>query len=154
MRLRGESALERVEAQFSPARAHETILLVEDNATVRGAAKNILAEAGYCVLEAGNGAEAIASARQHDRQIDLLLADIRMPGISGRDVAECLRTKDPQISVLYMSGYEGPNLGDDCFVLFRKPFTGAALLEKVRETLDSAANKISQKRKTKKREEP
>jgi len=92
-RVVGESALERVEAQFSPARAHETILLVEDNATVRGPAKNILAEAGYCELEAGNGAEAIASARQHDRQIDLLLADIRMPGISGREVPSVCERK-------------------------------------------------------------
>jgi two-component system, cell cycle sensor histidine kinase and response regulator CckA len=153
-RVVGESALERVEARFSPTSAHETILLVEDNAIVRGAAKNILAECGYCVLEAGNGAEAIAIARQHDRHIDLLLADIMMPGISGREVAECLRTKDPEINVLYMSGYEGQNLADDSVVLFRKPFTGAALLEKVREALHSAATKISQKRKRRKREEP
>ena len=153
-RVAGESALVRVETHFSPTSVHETILLVEDNATVRGAAKNILAECGYCVLEAGDGAEAIAIARQHDRHIDLLLADIMMPGISGREVAECLRTKDPEINVLYMSGYEGQNLADDSVVLFRKPFTGAALLEKVREALDSAATKISQKRKSRKREEP
>jgi two-component system, cell cycle sensor histidine kinase and response regulator CckA len=141
------------EVHFAPSCAHETILLVEDNSIVRGAAKKILLECGYCVLEAGNGAEALAIARQSDRTISLLLADVMMPGISGREVAECLRKKDPQISVLYMSGYEGQNLMDDSVLLFRKPFTGAALLEKVRETLDSAAEKISPKRKRRKREE-
>ena len=152
-RVPGDAAPAPVEAQFSPTPAHETILLVEDNATVRSAAKKILAECGYSVLEAGNGTEALAIARKGDRKIDLLLADIMMPGISGREVAECLRTKDPQIDVLYMSGYEGQSLTGDSVVLFRKPFTGAALLEKVRETLDSAARKISPKRKTRNREE-
>lgn len=149
-----DSAQIPVEAQFSPRPAHETILLVEDNPIVRGAAKKILAECGYQVLEAANGTEALAIAQQRDSQIDLLLADILMPGINGRDLAQRLLEKAAQIRVLYMSGYEPRGgAGPDPVVLFRKPFTGAALLEKVREVLDSASSNISNKRETRKREE-
>ena len=149
------SAQVQVETRFSLNPAHETILLVEDNPIVRGAAKRILAECGYDVLEAGNGSEALAIAGQKEFKVDLLLADIVMPGITGRELAERLLAQSPHTRVLYMSGYEPQGVvGSDSIVLFRKPFTGAALLEKVREALDSRSSKISNKHETRKREEP
>jgi PAS domain S-box-containing protein len=143
------------EAQFSPVPAHESILLVEDNPTVRRAAKKILVECAYQVFEAGNGSEALAIARKKTGAIDLVLADIVMPGMSGRELSQQLLEQDPHISILYMSGYEPQDSASgDPTVCFRKPFTGAALLEKVRETLDSAASKISNERNKRKREKP
>jgi CheY-like chemotaxis protein len=129
----------KVELRHSPARAGETVLLVEDNVTVRAAAKRVLSECGYQVLEAGNGAEAIVSARRHPETIHLLLADVVMPGMSGRELGRQLHRERPALKVLYMSGYE-PQQSDeeeDPVVFVRKPFTGAALLDKVREILET-----------------
>lgn len=143
------------EAQFSPVPAHENILLVEDNPTVRRAAKKILVECAYQVFEAENGSEALAIARKKKGSIDLVLADIVMPGMSGRELSQQLLKQDPHISILYMSGYEPQDSASaDPIVCFRKPFTGAALLDKARETLDSAASKISDERNKRKREKP
>jgi len=128
-----------VELRHSPARGGETVLLVEDNVTVRAAAKRILGECGYRVLEAGNGAEAIGLVRRHPADIHLLLADVVMPGMSGRELGRQLQRERPDLKALYMSGYE-PQPSDeeeDPIVFFRKPFTGAALLDKVREILET-----------------
>ena len=146
-----------VEASYSPVPVGETILLVEDNAAVRQAAKRILSECGYVVLEAGSGVEAIDKSRQHPGSIDLLLVDVHMPGMNGREVARQLRTERPELGVLYMSGYEPDRpAGDegDPMVFFQKPFTGAALLEKLREILDSRSPRIPKESGKRKREKP
>ena len=141
---------------YSPRRADETILLVEDNIAVRQAAQRILGECGYKVLEAGSGPEAIRVSREHSEPIHLLLADVVMPGMGGRDLARQLLIERPELKVLYMSGYEPAPEGSrseiEQIVLFKKPFTGAALLERLRETLDVPPPRTSKKPRNRKRE--
>jgi PAS domain S-box-containing protein len=122
-------------------RGSETILLVEDEDVVRGLARQILEQAGYHVLDAPGGDEAIRLCRELRGPIDLLLTDVVMPETSGREVAECLTKLRPATRVLYMSGYT-----DDAIVhhgvldsdveFIQKPFTPIALAQKVREVLD------------------
>lgn len=142
-----------VEVQPSPSPAGETILLVEDNAAIREAAKRILEENGYRVLEASTGAEAIALFQKQKGAIDLLLTDVVMPGMSGHDLARQLRPGRPELQILHMTGFETDEERSvdphDPVVFFRKPFTGAALLGKVREILETrpTSTKKSPKRK-------
>jgi len=136
------------EILYSPGSGGETVLLVEDNLTVRQAARGILSESGYQVLEAANGAEALAVAQAHPCAIHLLVADLVMPGMSGRELVRELRTARPDLSVLFMTGYEPQPTGEpECnpVIYFRKPFTGAALLEKVHGILEDAARKSLKK---------
>ncbi|MEW6751919.1 MAG: ATP-binding protein [Candidatus Latescibacterota bacterium] len=119
----------------------ETILLVEDADAVRGIARRVLEGAGYTVLEASAGGEAIAMSRAYREPIHLLLTDVVMPGMNGRQVAESVRSERGETKVLFMSGYT-----DDVTVhhgmlsagvrLLEKPFTAAGLLERVRGVLD------------------
>jgi CheY-like chemotaxis protein len=120
----------------------ETILLAEDDPTLRPLAKGVLARLGYRVLEAENAAVALAIAGEHDGAIHLLVADVVMPGASGRELARRLAESRPDTKVLYVSGYT-----DDAIVhhgilepgltFLQKPFTPAALAKKVREVLDA-----------------
>jgi len=124
-------------------RGSETILLVEDEEVVRGLARQVLEQAGYNVLDAGSGDEAIRLCRELREPIDLLLTDVVMPKTSGKEVAERLIRLRPATRVLYMSGYT-----DDAIVhhgvldanveFIQKPFTPIALARKVREVLDVA----------------
>ncbi|MBN1581833.1 MAG: response regulator [Anaerolineae bacterium] len=119
----------------------ETILLVEDDELVRRLAQRTLQAKGYTILEACSGDEALSLAGQHQGKIDLLLTDVVMPHMSGRELAEKLRTLYPQVKVLFMSGYT-----DDTMVRYgiqtakieflNKPFLLNALTSKVREVLD------------------
>ncbi len=120
-----------------PANRGETILLVEDNSAVRRSARRILRGSGYKVLEAANGTQALEICRGRKDAIDLLLVDLLMPGMSGRQVAQKLRSRCPDLRVLYTSGYDQPSAGEELepVVLFRKPFTSGALLQKVRDVL-------------------
>ncbi len=144
--------------RYSPATAGETVLLVEDNVTVRKAAQRILSECGYQVLEAGSGAEAISAMQRHASPVHLLVADLVMPGMNGRELGRRLRVERPDLRILYMSGYEPQDPGGvaapEPIVFFRKPFTGAALLDKVRQILDASGPTNSTKSETGKREQP
>jgi PAS domain S-box-containing protein len=137
------------------AAGHETVLLVEDDSSVRRSAQRVLSEGGYRVLQAANGAEALKICRNHKGDIHLLLADVVMPGMSGRQVAQHVRALRPGLRVLYTTGYAQASAGDrveaEPMVVFRKPFTGSALLHKVREVLDQNRSPI---RNEKKREKP
>ncbi len=120
----------------------ETVLLVEDADALRDLTRRILAEAGYTVLEARNGVQAVRIvARQGP--IDLLVSDIVMPGMSGRDLALRLRDKDPELPIVFMSGYSDDALLGGDFTTTRllpKPFDAELLLRAVREELDRAVS--------------
>ncbi|HLF99180.1 MAG TPA: response regulator, partial [Acidimicrobiia bacterium] len=119
-----------------------TVLVVEDERGVRTAARRILERAGYRVIEATSGAEALDD---HERaHADLLLTDVVMPGgVSGRDLAEVMTARDPNLRVVYMSGYTRDVIAhqgilEDGVHLVEKPFTAGALLDAIGAALDGA----------------
>ena len=119
----------------------ETILLVEDETSVRGLACAILDRLGYKVLRAANGIEAIQIAQRHGGPIDLLLTDVVMPGMNGRELAERLLRTHPEMKVLYASGYTEDvivhrGVLEEHLHFIGKPYSLHSLSEKIRETLD------------------
>ena len=129
-------------------RGSETILLVEDEDVVRGLARQILEEAGYNVLDARGGDEAIRLCRDLRGPIDLLLTDVVMPEASGKEVADRLTKLRPATCVLYMSGYTDDaivhhGVVDSDVEFIQKPFTPVALAQKVREVLDLKRNEAN-----------
>jgi two-component system, cell cycle sensor histidine kinase and response regulator CckA len=121
-------------------RGTETILLVEDEKGVRELAREYLEMSGYTVIEAEDGHTALELASMHAGTIHLLMTDVVMPGISGRELAERVKRLRPKISVLYMSGYTDQavvhhGILDMDAVLLQKPFTLATLSSKLRELL-------------------
>jgi signal transduction histidine kinase len=129
-------------AAGQPTRGAETILLVEDEAEVRALAREIIEQQGYTVLEAASGIEALSICGHRPGPIDLLLTDVVMPQMSGRELADRLVSARPDMKVLYMSGYT-----DDAIVhhgvldlgkaFLQKPFKAESLARKVREVLDT-----------------
>jgi PAS domain S-box-containing protein len=124
------------------ARGQETILLVEDEVNLRRLARQYLGTQGYKILEAEDGAAALQIASGHEGAIDLLLTDVIMPGMNGRELARHIAAERPDIRVLYMSGYAENAVGEDGTLdaginLLQKPFSLPALKDKVREVLDS-----------------
>jgi PAS domain S-box-containing protein len=122
----------------------ETILLVEDEAALRTLSRNLLQLGGYTVIEAQNGNEALEIVEKHQGTIHLLLTDVVMPGISGRELAKKLTLQRPDLKVVYMSGYTGQAVGDNEVLgkrsfFLQKPFSRQSLTQKVREALDSTA---------------
>jgi CheY-like chemotaxis protein len=118
----------------------ETILLVEDEDTLRGLAKNLLELNGYKVLEAVNGEAALEVSDRTPDEIHLLLTDVVMPGINGRVLAEKLKVKRPEIKTMFMSGYTGQRVGETILepgcIFLQKPFSRDQLGRKVREALE------------------
>ena len=120
----------------------ETVLLVEDEEMVRDMAKEILEESGYQVLEAKHGHEALLVAEQHHGPIHLMLSDVVMPQMSGRELAEQLTPLRREMKVLYMSGYTDDAIVhhgvlDEGMAFIEKPFTPNALARKLREVLNT-----------------
>jgi PAS domain S-box-containing protein len=123
-------------------RGQETILLVEDESNLRRLARQYLETQGYQILEAEDGAAALQIADGHQGPIDLLLTDVVMPGMNGRELAEQISAQRPETRVLYMSGYTENAIGHDGLLdagvnLLQKPFSLPTLKERVRELLDS-----------------
>lgn len=126
----------------APSRGSETILVVEDEPIVRRVVTKALARAGYRVLEAGDGVEALSLAASHDGPIDLALTDVVMPRMNGRDMARQLLLARPSVRVLYMSGYAEDvivkrGILEAGIAFIEKSFTPDSLNRKVREVLDS-----------------
>ena len=125
-------------------RGSETVLLVEDDEMIRNLVQKVLKANGYTVLVAASGHDALRLAGQHQGRIHLVMTDVVMPGINGREVAERLAAARAGIKVLYLSGYT-----DDAIVhhgvlepgiaFLQKPFTPAVLARKVREVLEGAS---------------
>jgi len=119
----------------------ETVLLVEDEPALQQKICEVMENAGYRVLAAGDGAQGLRLALEEARQIHLLLTDVVMPNMSGPRLSERLRTTRPNTKTLYMSGY--PDMGEGSEALrsqpnfIQKPFTQDELLRRVREVLDS-----------------
>ncbi len=129
-----------------PQADREVILLVEDEYGVRKLVRKMLLQQGYRVLEAASGEEALSLSERHEGSIHLLLSDVVMPNMSGRELAERLSVVRPEVRVLYMTGYS-----DDAIVQHRvlepgvavlnKPFLSDALARKLREVLDGTNGK-------------
>jgi DNA-binding response OmpR family regulator len=121
----------------------ETILLVEDEANLRYLARQFLEKQGYRVIEAADGAVAMQIAVAHEGTIHLLLTDVIMPGMNGRELAQRISEIRPNVKILYMSGYTENVIGrngtlDAGVRLLQKPFSLHNLKNKVREVLDSS----------------
>jgi len=132
----------------APLEAHkpepgtETILLVEDEANLRYLARQYLEKQGYKVIEAADGAVAMQIAVAHDKVIHLLLTDVIMPGMNGRELAQRISEIRPNVKILYMSGYTENVIGHNGMLdagvrLLQKPFNLRDLRSKVREVLDA-----------------
>lgn len=129
-------------AQASKPRGTETILLVEDEPSVRAIARGILTRAGYKVLEAEDGAAALRLFESTKEPIHLVLTDVVMPNMSGRELVEQLAKRKPELKVLYMSGYTDDTVVhhgvlDRGIAFLQKPIMPDALGKKVREVLDA-----------------
>jgi len=131
----------RDESESLPT-GNETVLLVEDDASVRELAAQILRNQGYTVLEAPHGHEAIRMARDGvEKKIHLLLTDVVMPQMGGRELVNQFRRLHPDVKVLFISGYSGNAVTHQAMVkpgerLLQKPFSPTTLAKKVREALD------------------
>ena len=128
----------------------ETVLVVEDDRQVREVALAILRRHGYTALAASDGDEALRASAAHPHQIDLLVTDLVMPGITGLELAQKLRVGRAEMKVLCMSGY-GDAVGerDDADIAYlQKPFTAEALASAVRRVLDGAERGESTSRET------
>ncbi|HZR28666.1 MAG TPA: ATP-binding protein [Terriglobales bacterium] len=126
----------------STSRGSETILLVEDDSQVRDLTRSILTARGYMVLAPADAQAALSMVEQDASKICLLLTDVIMPGINGRELARQLLGRNPEIKVLYMSGYTENTIGQHGVLepgtyFLQKPFTPPALTNKVREILDT-----------------
>jgi len=124
----------------APAGGAETVLLVEDEQSVRQLVRETLEARGYRVLEAENGEAGLAVAARHEKPIDLVITDVVMPELGGRELAQRLVKARPQIKVLYLSGYTEDAVVNDGTIdsanaFLQKPFTLQNLARKVREVL-------------------
>ena len=123
--------------------AHETILVVEDESKLRRLARLALQDEGYTVLEASDGPAAIRVVQTYPGPIHLLLTDVVMPGMNGRELAQHISASRPETRVLYMSGYTENVIGHNGMLeegvnLLQKPFSLPALKARVREVLDAS----------------
>jgi CheY-like chemotaxis protein len=123
-------------------RGHETILVVEDDPQVRGVTIRALEGSGYRVVPAASGEEALQIVRRAGERLDMVVTDVVMPGLSGREVVDELRRHQPDIPALFVSGYTQDAIAqrgviDSGVEFLPKPFTPSSLLARVRAMLDT-----------------
>jgi signal transduction histidine kinase/ActR/RegA family two-component response regulator len=124
----------------APAGGSETVLLVEDDQVIQALLLEVLSQEGYDVLAASDGAQALALAARSELHLDLLITDMTMPGMSGRELAHRIQPLQPGLPVIYISGYsQDPTLGEDAqagrITYLQKPFTPTDILRTIRTTL-------------------
>jgi PAS domain S-box-containing protein len=142
--IKAEAVQERRKADelLLPAKGAETVLVAEDDATVRTMTKSVLQSAGYTVIEARDGEEAVKEFTEHNKTVDLVIIDVIMPKKNGRVVFDEIEKIRPDIKALFTSGYTADILREQMILGFdthflSKPVSPALLLKKVRETLDA-----------------
>jgi PAS domain S-box-containing protein len=140
----GERPADRAAGRSAPTGGHETILLVEDEESVRSIGERLLRRLGYRVLPAASGEEALGIAQAHPGHIDLLATDVILPGMDGHELARRLAVTHPGLKVLYVSGYTGDKLarirpGASWGELLQKPFGADDLARAVRAALAGPA---------------
>jgi CheY-like chemotaxis protein len=123
-------------------RGHETILVVEDDPQVRGVTIRALEGSGYRVIPAASGEEALVIARESGERLDMVVTDVVMPGLTGREVVDELRRSLPDIPALFVSGYTQDAIAqrgvlDSGVEFLPKPFTPSTLVARVRAMLDT-----------------
>jgi two-component system, cell cycle sensor histidine kinase and response regulator CckA len=142
-RVQGESAKFVIDDDaMQDLQGSETVLLVEDETSVRNLASRILRDRGYNVIEAAEGQEALRRAKEHHAKIHLVLTDVIMPGMSGSSLVAQIETVRPDIKALYISGYTDNaivhhGILDSNIAFLQKPFSPNQLARKVREVLNS-----------------
>ncbi len=146
-RVEGEAVVpaETIERPMELPHGTETVLLVEDEESVRNLVRTILQEFGYTVLEASHGGEALRVAIRHEGPIHVMLTDVVMPLMSGRQLTDKLAPLRPEMKVIYMSGYMDhtvvhAGILEPGTVFLQKPFTPVVLAQKLREVLDKTEN--------------
>ncbi|HWR53844.1 MAG TPA: response regulator [Bryobacteraceae bacterium] len=131
-------------ADPGPGQSRTTILVVDDEPALVALVRTMLWRAGYNILEAGSGEEALRIAAEEQGLIKLLLTDVLMPEMNGYELAAKLRKSRPEMKVLFMSGYrdraifESTGVAVEDYPLVRKPFTQFALVSRIAEVLESA----------------
>jgi CheY-like chemotaxis protein len=136
-----EGQVERAAELPPPRRGSETVLLVEDEEGLRELIAELLVDSGYNVLTAGDPTKALETAERYEGVIHLLLADVVMPQMNGRELAIRVKERRPDVRVLYMSGYTEDAIANRGVLepgvsLISKPFTQESLSRKLRELLD------------------
>jgi len=126
-------------------RGDETILIVEDDPSLRVLAQEVLSSAGYHILTAEDGDAALRASEQHKGPVHLLLTDVVMPGMGGKEIASRLTVPRPEMKVLFMSGYTGNALAqqgtlDETVGFIQKPWTPEGLCEKIRAVLSAPSS--------------
>jgi two-component system cell cycle sensor histidine kinase/response regulator CckA len=144
---KGDEVLPQKEKTFtSQLTGSETILIAEDDDSLRNFAQKVLKRQGYKVLEAENGEDALRIANEYQGPIELMLTDVVMPKMNGKETAERIQPLYPQMKVIYMSGYTDNSIAHYGILapevnFLEKPFTPEVLTRKVREVLDKSACK-------------
>ncbi|HSW39412.1 MAG TPA: ATP-binding protein, partial [Acidobacteriota bacterium] len=144
-----KSAHHAVPAERSEQSGSETILLVEDEQAIRSLVARVLRQNGYTVIEACDGTDAIRLSRECAQEIHMVVTDVVMPGMGGREVVGELGKSRPGIKSLYMSGYPNetifhhniPDEGDEGIEFLQKPFTTASLARRIRDVLDGTVSR-------------
>ncbi|HEX4932006.1 MAG TPA: response regulator, partial [Gemmatimonadaceae bacterium] len=147
-RVEGTPAEATPESAETLERGHETVLLVEDDASVRAIAVRALRAQGFTVLEAYDGVHALEVARAHPGEIHLLVTDVVMPRLGGKELAAQLVAERPSLKVLFASGYTRNAIVHQGVLkegihFLQKPYVPATLTKKVREVLDGGSGATS-----------